>query len=71
MSHDDTIVDTRPPSGSQTTTTRRPQGRRQHKICGDHSLGETPGTIPNPEAKAQHGDGTALDRVWESSAPPQ
>ena len=38
--------------------------------CGDQSLGETPGPIPNPEAKAWHGDGTALERVWESSAPP-
>lgn len=44
---------------------------RQLKICGGHGLGETPGPIPNPEAKTQHGDGTALDRVWESSAPPQ
>uniref|UniRef100_UPI001D029CD0 hypothetical protein n=1 Tax=Bifidobacterium cebidarum TaxID=2650773 RepID=UPI001D029CD0 len=25
---------------------------------------------PNPEAKAWHGDGTAPDRVWESSTPP-
>ena len=40
------------------------------KICGDHSQGETPGPIPNPEAKALHGDGTALERVWESSASP-
>ena len=40
------------------------------KICGDHSQGETPGPIPNPEAKALYGDGTALDRVWESSASP-
>lgn len=38
--------------------------------CGDQSLGETPGPIPNPEAKAWHGDGTAPDRVWESSTPP-
>ena len=38
--------------------------------CGDQSLGETPGPIPNPEAKAWHGDGTALERVWESSTSP-
>lgn len=38
--------------------------------CGDQSLGETPGPIPNPEAKTWHGDGTAPDRVWESSTPP-
>ena len=39
-------------------------------FCGGHGPGETPGPIPNPEAKAWHGDGTALERVWESSAPP-
>ena len=39
-------------------------------FCGDQSLGETPGPIPNPEAKAWHGDGTALERVWESSTSP-
>ena len=32
--------------------------------------GETPGPIPNPVAKARRGDGTALERVWESSTPP-
>ncbi|WP_232345839.1 hypothetical protein, partial [Bifidobacterium sp. W8120] len=26
--------------------------------------------IPNPEAKTQHGNGTAPGRVWESSTPP-
>ena len=40
-------------------------------FCGGHGPGETPGPFPNPEAKAWHGDGTALDRVWESSTPPQ
>ena len=39
-------------------------------FCGGHGPGETPGPFPNPEAKAWHGDGTALERVWESSAPP-
>ena len=42
----------------------------QKKICGGHGPGETPGPIPNPEAKAGHGDGTAPDRGWESSTPP-
>ena len=40
------------------------------KICGGHGPGETPGPIPNPEAKTWHGDGTASGRVWESSTPP-
>ena len=33
-------------------------------------MGETPGPIPNPEAKPHCADGTALDRVWESRSPP-
>ena len=37
---------------------------------GGHSEGETPGPIPNPEAKPFSADGTALDRVWESRTPP-
>ena len=31
---------------------------------------ETPGPIPNPEAKPARADGTALGRVWESKLPP-
>ena len=37
---------------------------------GGHSEGETPGPIPNPEAKLASADGTALDTVWESRTPP-
>jgi hypothetical protein len=33
-------------------------------------VGETPGPIPNPEAKTHCADGTALGRVWESRSPP-
>ena len=43
---------------------------RSYWFCGGHGPGETPGPIPNPEAKAWHGDGTALERVWESSTSP-
>ena len=46
-----------------------PVGRSEW-FCGGHGPGETPGPFPNPEAKAWHGDGTAPDRVWESSTPP-
>ena len=62
----------RPLSGSRTVTVRSPRGvpGKVDKICGGHGQGETPGPIPNPEAKALHGDGTAPERVWESSAPP-
>ena len=37
---------------------------------GGHSVGETPGSIPNPEAKAHSADGTAAGRLWESRSPP-
>ena len=37
---------------------------------GGDSVGETPGPIPNPEAKPDSADGTALARVWESRTPP-
>ncbi len=47
-----------------------PAGSAELKIRGGHGLGETPGPIPNPEAKTQHGNGTAPGRVWESSTPP-
>ena len=36
------------------------------KIFRGYSKRETPGSIPNPEAKALCADGTALLRVWES-----
>ena len=38
---------------------------------GGHSVGETPGSIPNPVAKPDCADGTALGRVWESRTPPK
>ena len=64
----------RPSSGSRTATRNHPpspRGRDEElKICGGHGPGETPGPIPNPEAKAWHGDGTAPERMWESSTPP-
>ena len=76
------LICLRPLSGSRTATTgigrvagsvagrsRLGVGRSEW-FCGGHGPGETPGPFPNPEAKAWHGDGTALERVWESSAPP-
>ena len=70
----------RPLSGSRTATIGivawfrfcRParRGWPLYWFCGGHGPGETPGPFPNPEAKAWHGDGTALERVWESSTPP-
>ena len=76
------LICLRPLSGSRTATTgigrvagsvagrsRLGVGRSEW-FCGGHGPGETPGPFPNPEAKAWHGDGTAPDRVWESSTPP-
>ena len=40
-------------------------------VFGGYSVGETPGPISNPEAKAHSADGTALGRVWESKSPPK
>ena len=42
-----------------------------NKFCGGHSGSDTPGSIPNPEAKPASADGTALEGVWESKTPPQ
>ena len=42
-----------------------------YKGYGGHSVGETPGPIPNPEAKTHSADGTAPGRVWESRSPPE
>jgi hypothetical protein len=41
-----------------------------NSVVGGFSVGETPGPIPNPEAKPYSADGTALARVWESRTPP-
>ena len=35
-----------------------------------YSSRETPGPIPNPEAKPANADGTATGRLWESKKPP-
>src|SRR5688572_29179056 len=37
---------------------------------GGHGERETPGNIPNPEAKPLSADGTALETGWESRTPP-
>ena len=68
--HRDTNTRTRPPSGPRTTTPATRGDNEELKTCGGHGPGETPGPIPNPEAKTWHGDGTAPDRMWESSTPP-
>ena len=49
----------------QTTAAHCPRSR-----LGGHSDRETPGPIPNPEAKPDSADGTAPARVRESRTPP-
>ena len=41
-----------------------------NRFGGGNSARETPGPIPNPEAKPGNADGTALERAWESKKPP-
>ena len=41
-----------------------------NKRYGDHGERETPGSIPNPEAKPFSADGTARETVWESRTSP-
>ena len=53
-----------------------PEHTRTQKFCCPESLSvvdsdrETPGPIPNPEAKPARADGTATGRLWESKLPP-
>ena len=66
--------------GEQTTNQTQPNSGSHaktngHMHCpysrlGGHSDRETPGPIPNPEAKPDSADGTAPARVRESRTPP-
>ena len=73
--HSNTHLRLRPPSGPRPATQGTMKGSTpagyKLRFCGGHGPGETPGPIPNPEAKPWHGDGTMLERAWESSTPPQ
>ena len=46
------------------------EGRCSESLSVVNSCRETPGPIPNPEAKPAHADGTATGRLWESKSPP-
>ena len=54
--------------GDETTQPRF--GGGCGKSFGGHSERETPGYIPNPEAKTLSADGTAGGTLWESRTPP-
>src|SRR4028118_938442 len=47
-----------------------PVGWACSQCYGGHGERETPGPIPNPEAKPLSADGTALETGWESRTPP-
>jgi len=59
---------TTPRRGQWTTRGRR--GPSTPQRYGDHSERETPGPIPNPEAKPLSADGTARATAWESRTSP-
>src|SRR5882724_9976666 len=73
-------TDSHPLPGSRTPTHPHPHpptrgrangaGREVPQSCGCHGGGETPGPIPNPEAKPTSADGTAGETRWESRTPP-
>src|SRR3954463_14814073 len=68
----------RPLCSSGTTNTPHPPpsgacgwvGLTVPQCYGGHGERETPGPIPNPEAKPLSADGTALETGWESRTPP-
>lgn len=65
-----------PPSGISRTVTcmliieKRFSTKKRSSVFGDLSGGETPGNIPNPEAKPVSADGTARGTSWESRSSP-
>src|SRR3954447_3827888 len=68
--HQHPRVALRPLCGSEPTN-QPPAGRMTGSQCyGGHGERETPGHIPNPEAKPLSADGTALETGWESRTPP-
>src|SRR4028118_1616547 len=55
-----------PPTGAGCV----PVGWACSQCYGGHGERETPGPIPNPEAKPLSADGTVLETGWESRTPP-
>src|SRR3954463_6219687 len=59
-----------PPRLTHVRTVSGGTARNITKCFGGHSERETPGHIPNPEAKTLSADGTAGVTLWESRTPP-
>ena len=57
------------PHHNHTTTT--PQHAPHHRPLGGHSGEDTPGPIPNPEAKTPSANGTAPNQTRKSRTPPR
>ena len=68
-----------PPHNTTTTTTTTPQPQQprqprhapHHRPLGGHSGEDTPGPIPNPEAKTPSANGTAPNQTRKSRTPPR
>src|SRR5690625_7406826 len=60
---------TRPLYGSGATHPHE-GGEEFHRVTAAIARRETPGPIPNPEAKPLSADGTAWETTWESRTPP-
>src|SRR6266536_5534578 len=58
------------PAAALTELRRGGAGQTSQESFGDHSERETPGPIPNPEAKPLSADGTARATAWESRTSP-
>lgn len=54
-----------------TTTPRQPRHAPHHRPLGGHSGEDTPGPIPNPEAKTPSANGTAPNQTRKSRTPPR
>src|SRR3954447_18354791 len=54
----------------RTPPSQRVGGAQSSQRYGGHGERETPGLIPNPEAKPFSADGTARGTGWESRTPP-
>ena len=70
-----TTTQQQPPHHNHTTTTtttpRQPPHAPHHRPLGGHSGEDTPGPIPNPEAKTPSANGTAPNQTRKSRTPPR
>src|SRR3954453_6423827 len=70
MHHPANLYVSRPLCRSERTDPPPCGGATSSQCYGGHGERETPGHIPNPEAKPFSADGTARGTGWESRTPP-